>query len=101
LIGILLRCCSEKKRARAPAVFTINQDLLSLEKSNHPELRLQLQIAIDRLPDGQRHVLLLHDVEGYTHEEIASLLGIQAGTSKSQLSHARKQLRSYLEDGRR
>jgi RNA polymerase sigma factor (sigma-70 family) len=46
-----------------------------------------------RLPDSYRHVLVLLDVEGYTHEEIAALLGIAEGTSKSQLHHARRALR--------
>ena len=49
------------------------------------------------LPAGYRAVLVLHDVEGYTHEEIGEKLGIAPGTSKSQLSHARKSLRRLLE----
>ena len=49
-----------------------------------------------RLPHGYRHVLLLHDIEGHTHEEIARLLDIEAGTSKSQLSRARSFLRRWL-----
>lgn len=42
-------------------------------------------------------MFVLHDVEGYTHEEIGGLLGIEAGTSKSQLSHARRRLRAALQ----
>jgi RNA polymerase sigma-70 factor (ECF subfamily) len=53
--------------------------------------------ALGRLPDGSRQVFLLHDVEGYRHEEIAKLLGIVAGTSKSQLHHARMALRKHLD----
>ena len=62
-----------------------------------PEDRIDLERAIERLPQGYRQVFVLHDVEGYTHEEIGGLLGIEAGTSKSQLSHARRRLRAALE----
>lgn len=61
------------------------------------EDRIDLDRAIERLPRGYRQVFVLHDVEGYTHEEIGGLLGIEAGTSKSQLSHARRRLRASLE----
>src|SRR6266498_1157753 len=61
------------------------------------ELSLDFEEAIGRLPDGARQVFVLHDVEGYRHEEIADLLGIVAGTSKSQLHHARMALRRHLE----
>ena len=52
--------------------------------------------AIDGLADGYREVVVLHDIEGFTHEEIAGLLGIEPGTSKSQLSRARRILRAAL-----
>jgi RNA polymerase sigma-70 factor (ECF subfamily) len=55
-----------------------------------------LEAAIARLPAGQRAVLLLHDLEGFTHEDIATALGIVAGTSKSQLALARRALRRAL-----
>jgi RNA polymerase sigma-70 factor (ECF subfamily) len=61
-----------------------------------PDLKLRLRRAIDDLPEGYRTVFVLHDVEGYTHEEIASQLGIQSGTSKAQLSRARARLRNEL-----
>jgi RNA polymerase sigma-70 factor, ECF subfamily len=57
---------------------------------------LDLEAAIHTLPPGYRRVLVLHDVEGFTHEDIAVLLGISPGTSKSQLSHARRRLRRAL-----
>jgi len=62
-----------------------------------PELSLDFEEAIGRLPDGAREVFVLHDIEGYRHEEIADLLGIVPGTSKSQLHHARMALRRHLE----
>jgi RNA polymerase sigma-70 factor (ECF subfamily) len=58
--------------------------------------RIDLQRAIAQLPAGFRQVLILHDIEGYTHEEIAELLGIMPGTSKSQLARARGAVRRAL-----
>jgi RNA polymerase sigma-70 factor, ECF subfamily len=55
-----------------------------------------LERAMDQLPDGMRQVLILHDVEGYTHEEIGELLGVTSGTSKSQLFKARGKMRELL-----
>lgn len=55
-----------------------------------------LEEALDRLAPGYREVLVLHDVEGLTHEEIAESLGIAVGTSKSQLHKARARMREYL-----
>lgn len=62
-----------------------------------PEDRLALERAIAALPEGARAVLVLHDIEGYRHAEIAGLLGITTGTSKSQLHRARSLLREALE----
>ena len=62
-----------------------------------PELSMDFEEAIGRLPDGARQVFVLHGIEGYRHEEIADMLGIVAGTSKSQLHHARMALRRHLE----
>ena len=62
-----------------------------------PELSLDFEDAIERLPDGARQVFVLHDVAGYKHEEIAQMLGIVPGTSKSQLHHARMALRRHLQ----
>jgi RNA polymerase sigma-70 factor (ECF subfamily) len=61
-----------------------------------PDLKVKLNAAIDALPEGYRTVFLMHDVEGFTHEEIGSALGIQDGTSKAQLSRARAKLRREL-----
>lgn len=63
-----------------------------------PDLKVRLARAIDQLPDGYRAVFLMHDVEGYTHEEIGRTLGVQPGTSKAQLSRARAKLRQTLAD---
>lgn len=58
----------------------------------------RLEAALDRVPDGMRRILILHDVEGYTHDEIGELLGINPGTSKSQLFKARARMRAELGD---
>lgn len=55
-----------------------------------------IQFLIDSLPDGYRMVFNLYAIEGYKHQEIAELLGISEGTSKSQLSHARKVLQDNI-----
>jgi RNA polymerase sigma-70 factor (ECF subfamily) len=66
-------------------------------RATSPETAVDFEAAIARLPEGARDVFVLHDVEGYTHEEIAGMLGIVPGTSKSQLHHARVALRRRLE----
>jgi RNA polymerase sigma-70 factor, ECF subfamily len=58
--------------------------------------RLQLQRAVDDLPPGYRTIFVLHDVEGYEHNEIATIVGCSIGNSKSQLHKARMKLRDLL-----
>lgn len=58
--------------------------------------RIALKNAIGQLPNGYRNVFVLHDVEGYEHEEVARMLKISVGTSKSQLHKARLKLRGLL-----
>ena len=55
-----------------------------------------IQLMIDNLPDGYKMVFNLYAIEGYKHKEIAVMLGISEGTSKSQLSHARKILQQQI-----
>ena len=63
-----------------------------------PDLQDRLRQAVDGLPDGYRTVFVMHDIEGYTHDEIAGALGVATGTSKAQLSRARAKLRVELAD---
>jgi RNA polymerase sigma-70 factor (ECF subfamily) len=58
--------------------------------------RIALKRAIEQLPPGYKSAFVLHDVEGYEHEEVARILGISVGTSKSQLHKARLKLRGLL-----
>jgi RNA polymerase sigma-70 factor, ECF subfamily len=62
--------------------------------------RLQLQKAVDDLPPGYRTIFVLHDVEGYEHNEIAGIVGCSIGNSKSQLHKARMKLRELLKMNR-
>ncbi len=61
-----------------------------------PAERIDLERAMRQLPEGCREVFVLHDVEGYEHKEIAAMLGIAEGTSKSQVFKARMKLRALL-----
>ena len=61
------------------------------------DVAMDLEDAMLLLPPGARQVFVLHDVDGYRHEEIAALLGVTAGTSKAQLHRARMLLRAHLE----
>lgn len=63
-----------------------------------PDLKERLHQAIDDLPEMYRAVVVMHDVEGYTHEEIGGALGVAAGTSKARLFRARQMLRGALAD---
>ncbi len=62
-----------------------------------PELAVDFEAALERLPDGARQIFVLHDMEGYRHDEIAEMLGLATGTSKSQLHRARMALRAHLD----
>jgi RNA polymerase sigma-70 factor (ECF subfamily) len=84
---------SESRRKReAPMPDTVPV----APKAGDALLEQRLEWALDRLPDGMRQVLILHDVEGYTHEEIGDTLGVTSGTSKSQLFKARARMRDLL-----
>jgi len=65
-------------------------------KRETPIARIDLDRALERLPDGCREAFVLHDVEGLDHKEVAALLGIAEGTSKSQVFKARLKLRALL-----
>ena len=62
-----------------------------------PGLKVDLEAAVGQLPEKAREVFVLHDMAGYKHEEIATMLAISPGTSRSQLHHARMALRQHLD----
>jgi RNA polymerase sigma-70 factor, ECF subfamily len=72
--------------------------LVSTTRAAEPDLKERLAKAVDDLPEGCRIAFLMHEVEGYTHEEIGEALGLSPGTSKSQLSRAKAKLRVALAD---
>jgi RNA polymerase sigma-70 factor, ECF subfamily len=94
LTSILINLSKEHYRDEVKKHTESNGHAQSIESSL--EIKMDLENALSSLPLGYRTVLILHDVEGYTHEEIAQLLGIVEGTSKSQLFNARKLLREKL-----
>jgi len=75
--------------------FAIQRERLSDDESAL-DLAMDFDTAIEQLPAGAREILVLHDVEGYKHREIAALLGITTGTSKRQLHRARMLMRHHL-----
>jgi len=70
--------------------------IAALSRDADPDLKEKLTQAIDDLPEIYRTTFIMHDVEGYTHEEIANVLGVAEGTCKSRLSVARARLREKL-----
>jgi RNA polymerase sigma-70 factor (ECF subfamily) len=79
--------------------FTGSPELLGQfpAKAAPAGLRLDFETAIAQLPEGAREVFVLHDVQGYKHQEIADMLGVTSGTSKAQLHRARMALRRHLD----
>ncbi len=65
-------------------------------RRERPELAVEFEAGLRRLPDGAREVFVLHDVEGYKHREIAEMLGVSVGTTKAQLHRARMLLRGFV-----
>jgi RNA polymerase sigma-70 factor, ECF subfamily len=97
LIGIMVNCHRERtRRERRHAGDPIPNESRD-PRGGDPGQRLDLERAIARLSPGYREVFVLHDIEGYQHSEIATMLGIAEGTCKSQLSRARATLRSILD----
>ncbi len=85
------------KRFRTREADLEEASLMAVEtRTTDPDLRDTLYRAIDELPEIYRVTFVMHDVEGYTHDEIATVLGIAEGTCKSRLSVARAQLREKL-----
>jgi RNA polymerase sigma-70 factor, ECF subfamily len=95
LCGIVVNCCREARR-RTRREEPLEADEIAAPASS-PLPALDLERVVVSLAEGYREVLVLHDVMGYTHREIADRLGIEEGTSKSQLFLARRALRRRLE----
>lgn len=95
LVGILIFCGKEYLR-KSRRYELLNEQLSEYHLEKEIVQQMDIESALDKLPMGYKTVLVLHDIEGYKHEEISKLLGIQQGTSKSQLFHARRMIRNHL-----
>lgn len=97
LMGIGLNRAREvlRRRVRRDGVM-VAQGEVAVRPAPVAE-RIDVERALTCLPEGYREVLILHDVEGFTHPEISERLDIAVGTSKSQLFHARRALRRLLD----
>jgi RNA polymerase sigma-70 factor (ECF subfamily) len=99
LTGIALNRVREMARKKKRSLVEVDGEWEIPAAVLDPGQRIDLDRALERLPPGFRTVLVLHDVEGFTHQEIGSRLGITDGTSKSQLHGARKAMRRLLNAG--
>lgn len=96
-VSVTLNEMRRRKRERARNAPL--EDALMVTKSaapSDPVMREKLMAAVNALPEGCRTVFMMHDAEGFTHEEIAAALGVTTGTSKAQLARAREKLRLSL-----
>jgi RNA polymerase sigma factor (sigma-70 family) len=88
---------SRKRRNRREPACADPGMTIAADENGSPDARIDLERAVARLPAGARSVLLLHDLEGLTHREIARLTGTTVGACKAQLHRARRLLRGELE----
>jgi RNA polymerase sigma-70 factor (ECF subfamily) len=103
LYRLALNHCLDYVRSRQARMKKVT-DSYDVEDSGYepvarrdtPIARIDLDRAVERLPDGCREAFVLHDVEGFDHKEVAEMLGIAEGTSKSQVFKARLKLRGWL-----
>lgn len=101
LTGIVVNCHREavRRQSRPDRDAAAHDDALVTSLAVTPRApadALDLERALTQLAPGYREIVLLHDVSGYTHREIATMLEISEGTSKSQLKRGREQLRALL-----
>jgi len=103
LHGIAFNVVRERWRAASTRpefpTTTVETRHEQFDSADHPDARIDLERGLARLPAGRRSVLVLYDLYGYTHAEVAGMLDISEGTSKSQLHDARRQLASLLRRG--
>lgn len=95
---IMVNECISFIRVQKKVIF-LNDEYFEEESFNAIDSQFsveEIQFLIDNLPDGYKMIFNLYCIEGYKHQEIAKMLGIDEGTSKSQLSHARKMLQRQI-----
>jgi RNA polymerase sigma-70 factor (ECF subfamily) len=102
LYRLALNHCLDFVRSRQAKMNRLTETLDAetsfepIARRETPIARMDLDRAVERLPEGCREAFVLHDVEGFDHKEVAALLGIAEGTSKSQVFKARMKLRGFL-----
>lgn len=102
LYRLALNHCLDYVRSRQAKMSKLTETLDAetsyqpVARRETPIARLDLERALERLPDGCREAFVLHDIEGFGHKEVGDLLGIAEGTSKSQVFKARAKLRALL-----
>ncbi len=89
---------ARRRKVRATEAVPASVALPFRDPAVADELRRRLSSGLDALTERQRAVIVLHDVEGFTHGEIGAMLGMPEGTARSDLHHARTALRRVLED---
>ncbi|MGQ0815728.1 MAG: RNA polymerase sigma factor [Gemmatimonadota bacterium] len=98
-VSVSLNALRKVKTIREREVDIDNvQPVFSMSREAEPDLKQRLMHAIASLPEHYRAVFVMYDMEGYTHEEIGTVLGVPTGTSKARLSRAREKLREQLAD---
>jgi RNA polymerase sigma-70 factor (ECF subfamily) len=95
-VNLLLRRRQTLGLARRRQVNDELPMLAAAGRPERPDLTVAIERAVDRLPAGAREIFVLHDMEGYKHDEIADMLSVDPGTSRSQLHRARLLLRQQL-----
>lgn len=102
LMGIAVNCWRGRLREQARPMVPLDSVQLAGRDSQFSAIdaRIDLERAVTSLPSGYREVLVLHDLHGFTHEDIGRMLGIEPGTSKSQLHRARRAVRAALTGGK-
>ena len=88
------------RRRKVRSTEELNDALQSpfRDPAQDAELKSRLSDALAQLPERARSVIVMHDIEGFTHVEIGEMLGIPGGTARSDLHHARQKLRTLLQD---
>jgi RNA polymerase sigma-70 factor (ECF subfamily) len=95
---IVVRTAIQKMRERSRITFTETTEICDIVLPDYNFTAIQLDEAIRSLPKGNRLVFMLIEIEGYKHKEVAEMLNISEGTSKSQLNYAKKILRRLLNE---
>jgi RNA polymerase sigma-70 factor (ECF subfamily) len=99
LVGIAIRVCAELRRAPAQLLDLeeYREALDAADSQGLPLDEVDVERLLQQIAPGYRLVVMLHDLEGFTHQEIAAVLEVSSGTVKSQLSRGRRALRALAE----